>query len=119
MNIEILQQYCLAKKGVTEGMPFGPETLVFKVCGKLFLLASLDAVPLQFNVKCDPDNAVQLRDEYNCVLPGYHMNKKHWNTIICDGSVSDRKLHLWIDESYLLVVDSLPKKVQAEIGWSL
>lgn len=114
MNIEILQQYCLAKKGVTEGLPFGPETLVFKVCGKLFLLASLDAVPLQFNVKCDPDTAVQLRDEYNCVLPGYHMNKTHWNTIICDGSVSDRKLQEWIDHSYKLVFDSLPKKIKIE-----
>jgi predicted DNA-binding protein (MmcQ/YjbR family) len=116
MNIETLQHYCLSKKGVTESFPFGPDTLVFKVGEKLFLLASLDEVPLQFNVKCDPDEAVQLRDTYNCVVPGYHMNKKHWNTIVVDGSVSDKQLQQWIDASYNLVFDSLPKKLKQEIS---
>ena len=116
MNIETLQQYCLSKKGVTEELPFGPDTLVYKVGSKMFLLAALDADPLQFNVKCDPDEAEQLRSELSCVLPGYHMNKKHWNTIIVDGSVSTKKLQQWIDDSYKLVFDSLPKKVKGEIA---
>ena len=116
MNIESLQQHCLAKKGVTEELPFGPDNLVYKVGGKMFLLASLDADPLQFNAKCDPDEAEQLRDQYDCVLPGYHMNKKHWNTVIVDGSVSDKLLHQWIDASYNLVFDSLPKKIKQEIS---
>lgn len=115
MNIETLQQYCLTKKGVTEETPFGPDNLVYKVGGKMFLLASLDAILLQFNVKCDPDNAVQLRDTYPCVMPGYHMNKKHWNTVTVDGSVSDKQLQEWIDASYSLVLDSLPKNRKQEI----
>ncbi|HEV7332551.1 MAG TPA: MmcQ/YjbR family DNA-binding protein [Flavisolibacter sp.] len=116
MNIETLQQYCLSKKGVTEETPFGPDNLVYKVGGKMFLLASLDTIPLQFNAKCDPEEAIQLRDQYPSVLPGYHMNKKHWNTIIVDGSVSDKLLQQWIDASYDLVVASLPKKIKEEIS---
>ncbi len=115
MNIETLQQYCLSKKGVTEETPFGPDNLVYKVGGKMFLLASLDTIPLQFNVKCDPEEAVQLRDTYPCVIPGYHMNKKHWNTVLADGSVSDKQLQKWIDASYDLVLESLPKKTKEEI----
>ena len=103
MNIETLREYCLSKPGVEETLPFGPDTLVFKVNGKLFLLAGLDEEPLSFNVKCDPDKAVELREEYTCVLPGYHMNKKHWNTIVVDGSVSTKQLREWIDWSYDLV----------------
>jgi len=112
MNIEQLQEYCLQKPGVEESFPFGPDTLVFKVGGKLFLLAGLDSEPLQFNVKCDPEKAVELREEYACVLPGYHMNKKHWNTIIIDGSVPTRLIKEWIDHSYQLIVSSLPKKTR-------
>ena len=115
MNIETLQQYCLSKKGSTEELPFGPDTLVYKVGGKIFLLAALDADPLQFNVKCDPDEAEQLRSEFACVQPGYHMNKKHWNTIIVDGCVNNKALKEWIDASYNLVFDSLPKKLRQEI----
>ncbi len=115
MNIESLENYCLAKNGAEESLPFGPDTLVFKVGGKLFLLAGLNAVPLQFNVKCNPEKAMELRDEYSCVLPGYHMNKKHWNTIIVDGAVSDKQLHGWIDDSYTLVLNSLPKKIKEQI----
>ncbi len=110
MNIEQLQQYCLSKPAVEETLPFGPDTLVYKVGEKIFLLCSLDTEVLQFNVKCDPDLAIELREEYPSVLPGYHMNKKHWNTIIVDGSVPVKKLKEWIDHSYELVLGSLPKK---------
>jgi predicted DNA-binding protein (MmcQ/YjbR family) len=110
MNIEELRDYCISKKGVEETLPFGPDTLVFKVAEKIFLLAGLDSRPLEFNVKCDPELAISLREEYPCVKPGYHMNKKHWNTIIADGSVSTNRLKEWIDHSYELVVSGLPKK---------
>jgi predicted DNA-binding protein (MmcQ/YjbR family) len=110
MNIEQLQEYCLSKPGAEETLPFGPDTLVYKAGGKVFLLTSLDAADLRFNVKCDPDLAQELREQYDCVQPGYHMNKKHWNTIIADGSVPLKKLKEWIDHSYELVVSSLPKK---------
>lgn len=103
MNIETIREYCLSKPGVEETLPFGPDTLVYKSGGKIFLLMGLDQTPLRFNVKCDPDKAIELREEYPCVQPGYHMNKKHWNTIIVDGSVSTRQLKDWIDHSYSLV----------------
>ena len=116
MNIETLQRHCLSKKAVTEETPFGPDNLVYKVGGKMFLLASLDTVPLRFNAKCDPDEALQLRETHPCVLPGYHMNKTHWNTIVVDGSVSDKVLKEWVDASYELVLASLPKKLKEEIS---
>ena len=104
MNIETIREYILQKPSVTEGFPFGEDTLVFKVNEKIFLLAGLDSSPLQFNVKCDPDKAIELRDEYpESVLPGYHMNKKHWNTIIVDGRLSAKQLKEMIDDSYTLV----------------
>jgi predicted DNA-binding protein (MmcQ/YjbR family) len=103
MNIETLQEYCLSKDGAEETLPFGPDTLVYKVNGKIFLLVGLEQDPLQFNVKCDPDKVQELREEYPCVLPGYHMNKKHWNTIVVDGSVSNAQLKEWIGWSYDLV----------------
>jgi predicted DNA-binding protein (MmcQ/YjbR family) len=103
MNIETLREYCLSKPGAEETLPFGPDTLVFKISGKIFLLTGLGSQPLQFNVKCEPDKAIELREEYPCVLPGYHMNKKHWNTIVIDGSVSSKQLKEWIDGSYELV----------------
>lgn len=104
MDIENLREYCLSKPGVEETLPFGPDTLVFKVNGKMFLLTGLDEEQLSFNVKCDPDKAIELREEYDCVKPGYHMNKKHWNTIVVDGSVSSKQLKEWIDDSYELVM---------------
>ena len=110
MNIETLREYCLSKPGAEETLPFGPDTLVYKIGGKIFLLAGLDSENLRFNVKCDPDNAIEPREEYDCVLPGYHMNKKHWNTIVVDGSVPSQLLKEWIDHSYDLVVASLPGK---------
>lgn len=103
MNIEELREYALSKPGAEEGFPFGGDTLVFKVNGKLFLLTGINAQPLQFNVKCDPDRAIELREEYNAVIPGYHMNKKHWNTVIIDGSLSRKQLQEMIDQSYDLV----------------
>lgn len=115
MNIEELREYCLNKKGVEETLPFGPETLVYKVMGKMFLLAGLEYQPIQFNVKCDPDKALELREQFSCVLPGYHMSKKHWNTIVDDGSVNSKQLRQWIDDSYNLVVDSLSKKLKTEL----
>ena len=110
MDIESLREYCLSKTGAEETLPFGPNVLVYKVNGKIFLLLSLDQEQLQFNVKCDPELALELREEYSCVLPGYHMNKKHWNTIIADGSVPTKQLKEWIDHSYGLVAKSPAKK---------
>lgn len=111
MNIEQIREYCLKKKGVAEDFPFDEETLVFKVVGKIFLLASLESVPLQINLKCDPEKAIDLREEYDTVQPGYHMNKKHWNTIIIDGTISEQKIKEWIDDSYNLVRAGLKKSV--------
>lgn len=115
MHSDELRDYCLLKKGVEECLPFGNDTLVFKVMGKIFLLFGIDTEPMQFNVKCKPEKAIELRENFSCVLPGYHMNKQHWNTIICDGSVSDNKIKEWIDDSYCLVADSLTKKLKTEL----
>lgn|SRR5574343_8401 len=103
MTIDIIREYCLSKADVEETLPFGPDVIVYKVLGKIFLLLPLDTESLQFNVKCDPDKAVELREQYACVIPGYHMNKKHWNTIIPDHTVNLRILKEWIDDSYQLV----------------
>ena len=107
LYIEQIREYCLKKKSVAEEFPFDEETLVFKVAGKIFLLASLERIPLQINLKCDPEKAFELREEYESVQPGYHMNKKHWITILIDGTVPSRKLFEWIDDSYNLVVGGL------------
>jgi predicted DNA-binding protein (MmcQ/YjbR family) len=109
MNIEQIREHCLKKKAVKEEFPFDEETLVFKVAGKIFLLASLKAIPLQINLKCEPEKAIELREEFETVQPGYHMNKKHWNTIIIDGTVPTRTLFEWIDDSYSLVIAGLTK----------
>ena len=115
MNIETLREYCLSKKAVTEDFPFGESTLVFRAKNKIFLLVALDADLLQFNAKCDPEKAVELREEYEAVKPGYHMNKKHWNTVVIDGSISTRLIKEMIDDSYDLIVQSLPKKSREEL----
>ena len=114
MNIETVREYCLGKPGVIETLPFGPENLVFKVMEKMFLLIGLND-PFKFNVKCDPEKAVLLREEYIEVQPGYHMNKNHWNTVALDGRLSEDQLKKMIDHSYDLVVTSLPKNKQALI----
>jgi predicted DNA-binding protein (MmcQ/YjbR family) len=103
MNIETIREYCLAKENVEETLPFGPDTLVYKVNGKVFLLMGMDNPDLRFNVKCDPDKALELREQYHAVQPGFHMNKKHWNTVLVDGSVKSDLLREWIDDSYNLV----------------
>lgn len=109
MNIEEMRNYALSKTDVEECLPFGPSTLVFKTLGKIFLLVAIDEQPLHFNAKCDPEKALELREQYPCVQPGYHMNKKHWNTITVDGSLSTKQLCALIDHSYELV-HSKPKK---------
>ncbi|MBG9375887.1 MmcQ/YjbR family DNA-binding protein [Panacibacter sp. DH6] len=110
MDVETLRSYCLAKKAVTEDFPFGEDTLVFRVMHKIFLLVSLSSSPLQFNAKCDPAKAIELREQYDAVQPGYHMNKKHWNTIVLDGSLPTKLVKEMIDDTYMLIVKSLPKK---------
>lgn len=111
MNIEAFREYCIAKPGVTEGTPFGPEVLVFKVMNKMFALAMIDSIPFQCNLKCDPNRALELRDEYEDILPGYHMSKQHWNTVIAgNGNIPARLFWELVDHSYELIVASLPKK---------
>ena len=111
MHIESIRSYCLSKKGVTESMPFDDKTLVFKVAGKIFALTNLNFVPLRLNLKCDPEKAIDLRERFESVLPGYHMNKKHWNTIEVTGEISKGLLNHLIDHSYDLVKSKLSKRV--------
>jgi predicted DNA-binding protein (MmcQ/YjbR family) len=115
MDIEMLRDYCLAKKEVEEGFPFGETVLVFKVKGKVFLLARLETPTLEFNVKCDPEKAIEWREQFASVQPGYHMNKRLWNTVTMDGSIPIRIVREMIDDSYTLVVRSLPKKDQKDL----
>jgi predicted DNA-binding protein (MmcQ/YjbR family) len=114
VNIEELRDYCLLKPGATEGFPFGEETLVFKTGGKIFLIAGLDEGD-RFNVKCDPELAIELRERHPEVQPGYHMNKKMWNTVMMNGTLSRKQLCEMIDHSYDLIFKSLPKKTRDEI----
>lgn len=102
MNIEILREYCISKRNVTESLPFGDDTLVFKTDGRIYAMVNLEG-ELTLNLKCDPVLAIELRERYSSVTPGYHMNKKHWNTILVDGSVPDKEVFSWIDHSYELV----------------
>jgi predicted DNA-binding protein (MmcQ/YjbR family) len=113
MNIESIREYCLIKSDVTECFPFDDTALVFKVKNKMFALLNLDS-PHSINLKCDPDKAIELREQYPFVIPGYHMNKTHWNTILLDDAVPDKLLKQWIDQSYQLVVASLPKKLRSK-----
>jgi predicted DNA-binding protein (MmcQ/YjbR family) len=112
MNAESFRAFCLSKPAATEDTPFGPEDIVFKVAGKMFAILALEEVPPRVNLKCDPDLALELRDRYEQVAPGYHMNKKHWNTVVLDGVIPERELWKMIDHSYELVVQSLPKAKQ-------
>ena len=114
MNIEELRDYCITKKGVSESFPFDEETLVFKVMNKMFLLTNINK-ELSMNVKCDPDKAIELREQYSFVLPGWHMNKRLWNTVNIEGSISDKQIKEWIDDSYNLIVNSLTKKLKNEL----
>lgn len=114
MNIEKARQVCIEKKGVTEGFPFDEETLVIKTGGKMFALLSLDQSP-SLNLKCDPERAIELREQYEAILPGYHMNKQHWNTVLLNGSLPESLVIELIDHSYQLVFDSLPRKIREEL----
>jgi predicted DNA-binding protein (MmcQ/YjbR family) len=109
MDVAEFREYCLTKPGATEGTPFGADVLVFKVGGKMFALAALDEVPPTVNLKCDPELALDLRDRDEQVRPGYHMNKKHWNTVEIEGGIPAAELRRMIDHSYELVAKSLPK----------
>jgi predicted DNA-binding protein (MmcQ/YjbR family) len=109
LDIVTFREYCLGKPHVTEGTPFGEDVVVFKVGGKMFALTGLDSVPATANLKCDPDLALELRDRYEQVQSGYHMNKKHWNTVEIEAGIPDAELRKMIDHSYDLVVKSLPK----------
>lgn len=114
MDIITFREFCLSLQAVTEGMPFGGDTLVFKVKGKMFCLTGIDDFEF-INLKCDPDKALLLREEYPAVKPGYHMSKTHWNSVYMDGSISDKLIRQWVTDSYNLVVDTLPKKVGQEL----
>ncbi len=114
MDIEALRIYCLDKEGVTEAFPFDEGTLVFKVGGKIFALTALDESP-RVNLKCEPGRAVDLRERYEEIIPGYHMNKKHWNTVIMDGKLPDQLITDLIDHSYDLIIKSLPVKIREKI----
>ena len=113
MDVVEFREYCLGKPNTTEGTPFGETVLVFKVAGKMFALMSLDEVPATANLKCDPDLALDLRDRYEQVRPGYHMNKKHWNTVEIEGGIPETELRKMIDHSYDLVVQSLPRATRS------
>jgi predicted DNA-binding protein (MmcQ/YjbR family) len=114
MDIEQYRKHCLAKKGVTEEFPFGENTLVFKVAGKMFALTDVENFE-SINLKVDPEKGAELRELYTSVQPGYHMNKKHWITVLMDRSIPDKLIKSWIDDSYDLVVASLPKRQQASL----
>jgi predicted DNA-binding protein (MmcQ/YjbR family) len=115
MDLVQFREYCLKKPHAAESTPFGPNVLVFKVGGKMFALAALDEMPAAVNLKCDPDLALDLRDRYEQVTPGYHMNKKHWNTVEIDAGIPDAELRQMIEHSYDLVAKSLPKS-KAAVG---
>lgn len=115
MTHETLEDYCLAKNGAVKEYPFDKQVSVYKVGKKMFALKKDGEEPLKVNLKCDPLYALELRSIYPSVIPGYHMNKRHWNTVVCDGSVDDATLRSWIDDSYDLVFASLSKKEQASI----
>lgn len=114
MYIDEFREYCLAKPAVTENFPFNETTLVFKVGGKMFALTNVDTFE-SVNLKCDPETAIELREKYAAVKPGYHMNKKHWNTIVMDGSIPDQQLYYWTDLSYDLVYNGLPARIRESI----
>jgi predicted DNA-binding protein (MmcQ/YjbR family) len=117
MTPEELHAACLALNGAEETFPFNPETSVFKVEGKVFALSALDADPLRVSLKCEPELAIRLREEYEAVTPGWHLNKKHWNTVLLDGSVPDKLLREMIEDSYDLVVAKLPRARQIRLDW--
>ena len=118
MDASELRAWCLQHGGAIEDFPFGLETSVFKVAGKMFALSALDGAPLSVSVKCEPELAVELRRTYPAIRPGYHLNKRHWNTIALDGSLPDQLVRDLVEDSYDLVVSALPKRVREQLGWA-
>ena len=114
MNIEQYRDYCISKKGITEGFPFDEKTLVFKVMNKMFALTSVESFGF-VNLKCDPEKAIELRDRHEGITGAFHMSKKHWNSVSTDGDISDQLIFQLIDDSYDLVVGALTKKLQKEL----
>jgi predicted DNA-binding protein (MmcQ/YjbR family) len=115
-TLEDVREFCLTLAGVTEELPFGPDTLVFKVMGKVFAIAPLDTDVLSVNLKCQPEKALELRERYAAIQPGYHMNKQHWNTVYADGSISNKMMKELILHSYELVVHALPVRLKKELN---
>jgi predicted DNA-binding protein (MmcQ/YjbR family) len=118
MDAKALRAWCLEQPGAAEEFPFGPETSVFKVACKIFAISALDRAPLQVSVKCEPELAVALRRSYPAIRPGYHLNKRHWNTVTLDGSLHDKLVRDLIEDSYDLIVSGLPARVREELGWA-
>jgi predicted DNA-binding protein (MmcQ/YjbR family) len=117
MNAELFRAYCLKKPAVTESFPFDQTTLVFKVANKMFALTGLETAEFSVNLKCDPERAIELREEFDCIKPGYHMNKLHWNTVTPQACLTHNQFFELVDHSYNLVVASLTKKVKLEFGF--
>jgi predicted DNA-binding protein (MmcQ/YjbR family) len=118
MDASDLRTWCLRQLGAIEDFPFGPAHSVYKVAGKMFALSALDGTPLEVSLKCEPELAHGLRDSYPAIRPGYHLNKRHWNTITLDGSLPDQLVRDLIEDSYDLVVSALPKRVREQLGWA-
>ena len=118
MDATELRGWCLEQAGAIEDFPFGLEHSVFKVAGKMFALSALDRTPLEVSVKCEPELARGLRTSYPAIRPGYHLNKRHWNTITLDGSLPDQLVRDLIEDSYDLVVSALPRRVREKLGWT-
>src|ERR687890_456771 len=118
MNARELRDWCLGHEGAFEDFPFTAEHSVFKVGGKMFAISALEREPLEVSVKCEPELAIELRNSYAAVRPGYHLNKRHWNTLTLDGSLPDQLVRDLIEDSYDLVVTALPKRVRQQLGWT-
>lgn len=116
MKLSVLREELLKRKAVTEEQPFGPDVLVFKVAGKMYALLAWKEHPHRLSLKCDPDLAIELREKYGSVTAGYHLNKRLWNTVVCDGDVPKEELFEWIDNSYKLIVAKMSKKLQSELA---
>ena len=117
MNASELRDYCLSLLGTSEEFPFGPNTSVFKVAGKMFALSALSEYPLRVSLKCDPPLAEELRKAHPAVVPGYHLNKRHWNTVTIDGSLPDQMVSDMVEDSYDLIVSKLPRVQRRALGW--
>jgi len=114
-RLDPLREYCLDRRGATEEFPFGPDAMVLKVVGKMFGLIAWEANPLSISLKCDPERAVELREQHPAIVPGYHLNKKHWNTITLDGGISLELVHELVDHSYDLVCSGLSRKERSQL----